>query len=150
MARTVLFSSTSGDISFPFTETNIDDMIIGAATPAAGTFTNLKSTGNASLSTDSGVTAFAGGGRTGAYAITKDVTEVATVATAADSVVLPAAVAGMQMMIINHGANAIQVFANGTDTINTTAGATGVAQAAAAKTIYVCYASGLWITFVSA
>lgn len=172
MAKTTLFSTTTGDVTFPITPTTIDGMAIGGTTAAAGAFTTLLAGGAATLasadvtttlttvdltssgvtrrSTDSGVTAHAGGGRASAYAITKDVTEIATVGTAADSVVLPAALAGMQMIIINDGANAAQVFANGTDTIDGTAGATGVSQAAAAKVMYVAYASGLWVSFTSA
>jgi len=123
---------------------------VGATTPNTGAFTSLTSSANTRRSTDSGVTAHAGGGRANAYAITKDITEVATVGSAADSVVLPASVAGMEMIVINDGANSMQVFANGTDTIDGTAGATGVAQAAAAKVQYTCYASGLWVSFKSA
>lgn len=54
--NTTFFSSTIGDITFPFspptnsgaTPGTIDNMTIGATTPAAGTFTNLKA---ASLTT---------------------------------------------------------------------------------------------------
>lgn len=41
---TNLFSSTKGDIVFPFDTTNIDGMNIGATTPAPGSFTTFKST----------------------------------------------------------------------------------------------------------
>lgn len=42
--KTTLFSSTTGDITFPITPTSIDGMVIGATTPAAGTFTALSAT----------------------------------------------------------------------------------------------------------
>jgi len=97
-------------------------------------------------STQTGITAHAGGGRASAVAITAMQAQISTVATTADSVVLPPALPGMEITIVNNGANSAQVFGNGSDTINGTAGSTGVAQAAAAVTIYYCFVSGAWIT----
>jgi len=98
--------------------------------------------------TQTGVTAFAGGGRTNAYKITTALTNVTTVATTADSVVLPATASnvGKTFQIANNGANSMQVFATGSDTINGTAGATGVAQAAGAVVSYTYLASGVIIS----
>ena len=44
----------------------------------------------------------------------------------------------------------MQVFANGTDTINGTAGAAGVALAAGASALYQCIVANQWKRFVSA
>ena len=97
-----------------------------------------------------GVTAHAGGGRAAAVPIIGMITRVTTVATAADSVVLPTAVPGLDLTIINAGANAMQVFGNGSDTIDGTAGATGVSQAAGKTVQYLSTASGAWHRLISA
>jgi hypothetical protein len=112
----------------------------------------LASQANAAwgLTPQAGITANAGGGRANAVVITGRIAEVATVASGNDSVVLPAAVASDTRFVINDGANALQVFANGTDTIDGTAGSTGVSLASGAKTQFVCYANGKWVSFKSA
>ena len=98
-----------------------------------------------------GVTAHAGGGRASAVAIVTEMTRVTTVGTAADSVVLPAAVPGMQLTVINAAAsNAVQVFANGSDTIDGTAGATGYSQAAGKTVTYFSTAAAAWHKMISA
>lgn len=76
--------------------------------------------------------------------------ELTVVATANDSVVLPPAKSGLEIVIINSGAQSAQIFANGTDTINATAGNVGVALAAAACARYRCVKNGNWRRFVSA
>ena len=97
------------------------------------------------------LTALAGGGRTGATALKVGLNQVATVATAADSVVLPACTnAGMIVVARNSAANAMQVFAAGSDTINGTAGATGVSQAATTGAVYMCTATGSWFRLLGA
>jgi hypothetical protein len=68
-------------------------------------------------------------------------------ANAADAVLLPTAVAGLEVTIVNlSAANAMQVYATGSNTINGTAGATGVSQLASAVTIYFCFQAGSWVT----
>src|SRR5216684_4014735 len=88
----------------------------------------------------SGLTAFAGGGQTGATPLGYGLNQVATVATTADSVQLPACAVGAVVYVTNDGANATTVFgqAGRTDTINGTAGATGVSQANGAHVLYIC------------
>jgi len=67
-------------------------------------------------------------------------------ANAADAVLLPPAVAGAEVVVQNAGAAvALQVYATGTDTINGTAGSTGVSLAAASTGIYFCVVTGAWI-----
>lgn len=99
--------------------------------------------------TDS-IAAYAGGGQTNATALTSDINRVTTVAAAADSVKLPTSVAGMTVFIINSGANSMQVFGAGTDTINGIATATGVSQAAGKVATYVCAAAGSWFQMLGA
>lgn len=69
--NTSLFSSTIGDVTFPFTPPTaagaagaIDNMVIGATTPRAGSFTNVSMTGQSCVGTpctDQGVNAAQGG-----------------------------------------------------------------------------------------
>lgn len=84
------------------------------------------------------ITAFAGGGQTNAVLLTSQYNRVDTVATAADSVKLPAPTfIGQEVEVMNNAAaNSMQVFGSGTDTINGVATATGVAQAAGKFAMY--------------
>lgn len=102
------------------------------------------------FSSASGLTAFAGGGRPNAVPIVAAFVQFSVVATGADSCVLPKAYPGLTVTIQNDGAASMQVFANGSDTINGTAGATGVALANGATAEYSCIVAGQWKRFVSA
>lgn len=99
----------------------------------------------AESATDS-ITAFAGGGQTSATLLTTELNRVTTVATAADSIKLPASVKGTTIMVVNHAANSMQVFGSGTDTINDVATATGVPHMPNSTVIYSCYTAGAWYT----
>jgi hypothetical protein len=93
----------------------------------------------------SGLTAHSGGGKASALPITVEMASIGTVAAAADSILLPAAVPGRQLFISNDAAtNSMQVFGLGTDTINSVATATGVAQAAGVSASYNCAKAGNW------
>lgn len=91
-----------------------------------------------------GITARAGGGQSLATQLVAQTSRVTTVATAGDSVKLPASAAGLELMVINHGANSMQVFGSGTDTIDDVAAATGVAQMPNSLVIYTCATAGAW------
>lgn len=94
---------------------------------------------------DQSVTAL-GTNRATAYAIVGQITNITT-ASASTGVVLPSATKpGMKRWIFNAGANPITVYANGSDTIDGIAGATGVALTNAKRCIYICVASGKWIS----
>ena len=90
------------------------------------------------FSTEGSITAAAGGTQAAARLLNNAVNVVTTVASAADSVKLPTAKKGRRIYIDNSGANSMQVFGSGTDTINAVATATGVAQAAGVCAMYVC------------
>jgi len=91
------------------------------------------------------LTAKAGGGQALATPTSaSQFNRVATVATANDSVKLGPAVAGSLAILYNGSANAMQVFGNGTDTINGSPAATGISQAGNSMGIYVCFSSGQW------
>ena len=96
--------------------------------------------------TNEALTALAGGGQTGAIALNTGFNELTSVASIADSVQLPAAIAGSAVTLINSGGNASTVYGKEgrTDTIDGTAGATGVSQADGANALYVCVTTGAW------
>lgn len=97
------------------------------------------------------VAAAAGGGQTNATALTATYNKVTTVASANDSVKLPASVAGMMVAITNgHASNSLQVFGVSPDTINGVATGTGVALAAGKTGIYLCPVAGAWHLLLSA
>lgn len=118
-----------------------------------------------------GLTARPGGGAALATQLPAGVNRVETVATAADSVILPSATPGAICWVINATATSMQVFAqpsndanplqapggaNVEDTIaaagssTQTSGATGVAQAANIPAIYVCAVVGQWKQYLCA
>lgn len=90
------------------------------------------------FSAENGITATPGGGKSGARPITSANNTVATVGTAADSILLPDSYPGRVIRIANRGANSMQVFGKNSDTINGVATGTGVAQAAGIESIYFC------------
>lgn len=92
------------------------------------------------------LTAHAGGGQANALPLLNEINRITTVATAGDSVVLPKSFAGATIIAINHGANPMQVFGLGTDTIDDSAAATGVSQMQNSVVIYICTTAGQWYT----
>ena len=64
--------------------------------------------------------------------------------------ILPAAVPGMNIVIMNAGANSLQVYGNGSDTINGIAAATGVSLASGKTAEYFTTVSGAWHQLLSA
>lgn len=95
-------------------------------------------------SSQDSITATAGGGQSGAFQITTQTARITTVATAGDSIKLPPSAAGLEVIVINHGANPMQVYGSGTDQIDDIASATGVPQMASSVVIYTCATAGNW------
>lgn len=62
-----------------------------------------------------------------------------------DGVALPAAAAGLDLIVWNNTANPIQLYGNGSDTVNGTAGATGIAMPPNSVYLAVAAATGAWI-----
>jgi hypothetical protein len=115
----------------------IDGATIGGTTPAAGTFTYaMTSRGNA-------LTA-AGSTRADALQLAATVNNITTAA-ASTGVILPVGVVGMEIWVYNNGANSVQVYASASETINGTAGATGVALANAKVAVYHFMAANTWV-----
>jgi hypothetical protein len=90
------------------------------------------------------LTATAGGGQNTALQINTQTSRITTVATAGDSVMLPSATPGLELIVINHGANAMQVYGNGSDVIDDQASNVGVAQMSNSMVIFTCVTAGLW------
>lgn len=91
-----------------------------------------------------GIVAFAGGGQTNATPITVQMARLTTVATIGDSIKLPPSAPGLEITVINHGANAVQVFGSGTDIINDSPTAVGVSQMTYSSVLFFCTTAGLW------
>lgn len=92
------------------------------------------------------IVARAGGGQALATQINTQTARVITVATLGDSVRLPASMPGLEMLIINHGVNPMQVYGAGTDTIDDAVTTTGVQQMANSFVLYSCATTGAWYT----
>ncbi len=109
--------------------------------------------GQPMLDSNPGLTALAGGGQTGATLLQLGTNEVTTVASGSDSVQLPLADGNSVVVVRNAGgSNSLQVFGNqgGSDTINGTAGSTGIAVANAKTVIFFSMAVGKWYTVLTA
>lgn len=88
-------------------------------------------------STQIGLTALAGGGKTGATQLGYGVNTLATVATSANSVLLPYAFPGAVVFLSNGGAQTAQVFGKGTDTVDGIATGTGADTDAAERVWFI-------------
>ena len=92
------------------------------------------------------ITAFAGGGQANATQLGNELNKVTTVATAGDSVKLPPSMPGLTIVVTNKGANSMQVYGSGTDTIDDSPASTGVSQMRGSVVIYACHTAGAWYT----
>jgi hypothetical protein len=99
-----------------------------------------------SESAENGITATPAGTQATAYQLTRQNSRITTVASAGDAVRLPRAFAGLEVIIINHGANPSQVFGSGSDTVNDVAGSVGVSQMQNSAVLYLCFSDGAWYT----
>jgi hypothetical protein len=124
---------------------------VGVGLQDMGLITGVSGFGSAGHTFQTGLVALAGGGQTGATALNKAINVVSTVATSADSCQLPPAYGGQVVYVTNAGANSMTVYgAEGrTDTINGTAGATGVALASTKNAVYFS-TTGVWRVVVTA
>lgn len=117
---------------------HVDPSDIGAA------FAQDNSAANA-------ITAFATGGQANARLLTSSINRVTTVGTAADSVKLPAAKAGMTVIVINAAAaNSMNVFPATGGVINALAANAAYAVAANKAVMFVCAVDGTWNTLLTA
>jgi len=108
---------------------------------------NITASGYFDQSVGNALTA-AGNDRASSLALTKAVNNVTTAA-ASTGVTLPAVSTvgiGGSVIIFNAGANPIQVYGAGSDTIDGVAGATGVPLTNAKRCIYIAVAAATWIS----
>lgn len=149
---------TSGTIDgVAITGSTLDSTPIGGTTPAAGAFTTIDGTaitatyvttsGFVDLSAASGLTA-AGTTRADALALTKQLNNVTTAAAGTGVVLEGSATVGVGgfVRVWNNGANPIKVYAAGTDTIDSTAGSTGVTLTNAKAADFSLVASGAFLS----
>jgi hypothetical protein len=103
------------------------------------------------MSAATSVTAHSGGTQAGAQGdavaqLNAMLNNITVVAVATDSVALPAAKVGLSIIVRNSGANSMQVFGAGTDTVNSIATGTGVPQDPGTTVTYNCHVAGNWIS----
>ena len=99
---------------------------------------------------DDNITAFAGGGQNNAVPLRYKNSRVATVATAADSVILPFGQEGMSIVVVNGAAaNSMNVFPATGQAINALANDAALAVAAN-KHVVFSYTGTKWFTNLSA
>jgi hypothetical protein len=101
-------------------------------------------TGTVHKSSTVAITAFATGGQASAVELVSDINEISVCATAADSVKLLGGVAGMEIMVVNRGAAAMNLFPAVGDFINEGLVNVAVSIAIKATAICFCYAAGNW------
>lgn len=98
-----------------------------------------------------GITAFAGGGQGSAVELVSGINRVTTVATAADSVKLPAAKAGQSITVVNAAAsNAMAVFPQTGEIINALSANASLSVAANKAINFYCAVDGTWNSLLTA
>jgi len=100
----------------------------------------------------SGFTAHAGGTKAAALQLPAQVAflEVDTTATNGDSVLLPAALSGMEIKVWNNGAATLDIYGRGTDTINQSVTATAYTLTAGQAAHFCCAKNGSWFAIKTA
>lgn len=115
--------------------------VTAASTSVSGNATvagyNLRSVG-------AGLTA-AGTNRATGLQLAKEINYIGTAASGT-GVVLPSGVVGMRIAVFNGGANAIKVYALASETIDGTAGSTGVTLTNALRCEYFFTAANTWVS----
>lgn len=154
--NTTLRNSAMGQssvISFPDPGAATANVLLSAS---AGTQTisagSLALTAGYMLaSRDNALTAHAGGGQGSALQLAKQINRVTTVATAADSVKLPAALAGRSVVVVNAAAaNAMDCFPSVGEIINALSANTALSIAANKTVMFVCAVDGTWNSILTA
>lgn len=97
-----------------------------------------------------GLTAKAGGGQSGATALTGNINRVTTCATLNDSAILPPATVGLRVSVYNAGAATLAVYPQSGESINSGAANALFAVATTKSALFECVATGLWNAILSA
>lgn len=129
-------------LNLTWTPQNILDLqVSGGLTRIGGSATV---TGYVNESVGNALTA-AGTTRADALQLAKQYNRLTTAA-ASTGVILPTGVVGMCIVLFNAGANAVKVYANGSETIDGTAGNTGVTLTNALRCAYYFVAANTWVS----
>jgi hypothetical protein len=97
------------------------------------------------------LTAHVGGGQGSALALSKAINRVTTVASAGDSVKLPAGLAGESVVVVNAAAsNAMDCFPASGESINALSANTALSIVANTTVIFFCAVNGVWNSVVTA
>lgn len=121
----------------------IDNTEIGAITPAKGTFSTTKNIGLHQHSVQVGITANAGGSQGGATLVNREINIVQTVTTVGDSVKLTQGKAGYRIMVMNHTANACNIFTQAGGDLGAGVNVP-ISLAGGANVTYQCWVTDLW------
>lgn len=149
-ALTSLGLDSASDVTF---NSIVSTTSLTAATVVANTSATAPSfisTGLNVVSNISAVTAHAGGGQASATALTKAINRVNVVATAGDSVKLPAGTVGYSVVVINMGANALDCFPASGGAINSLPNDTALSIAVGSTVQFFCAVNLKWNAIVSA
>jgi hypothetical protein len=101
-------------------------------------------------SSDTDITAFAGGGQASAKQLRRMINRVTTVASNGDSVKLPTARAGRRVTVINATAQTLAIYPGASETINFGIGGAPFLLAGFKTADFPCGADGAWNSVVSA
>jgi hypothetical protein len=117
-----------------------------------GTIQNVKNliiSNQLFQSTQEGLTAKAGGGQAGATPITSMCARFTTVATAGDSSILPNAMPGLEITVINAGAASMNVFPDVGSQVNVAGANVALALGNGKSAIFFTTTAGAWHTVPS-
>ena len=127
------------------------DGLIGSITPAAAVVTTLNASGIVTMGSIGTALTAVGTSRTDALALTKQFNKIATVGATTAGVILPASAVGVPIYVWNSAtSNSMHIYGAGSDTIDGTAGATGVTMAHAMGGMFMCVATNTYVSFAGA
>lgn len=132
----------------PTVPLEVTGAILGSTTITAGTAlvaTTTVTAGTYALASVGAALTAAGTDRATALQLAAQVNNLSTVA-ASTGATLPVGVVGMAIWVYNNGANAAQIYASGSETINGTAGATGIALANGKTQVFHFTAANTWVS----
>jgi hypothetical protein len=149
-----LLATLSNNTATTYLDTAADSSLPTTQPPAASTADSLQTingytsfTRPLSLSVTSGVTAHAGGGQANATLLFSQVNIIGTVATAADSVLLPllnSNLVGLYVQVRNNGANSCAVFPGSGQSINALSANTSLSVATSTTVTFCAVSSTNW------
>ena len=95
-------------------------------------------------SVDPAVTAHAGGTKAAAFPVTEEINIITVCASDGDSILLPAAVVGLDIKVVNLSENLLYVYGAGTNTIDDILTANPFIMQAEDKVVFSCYTTAKW------